>query len=101
MDEKNHSSGGYARSQNGVMLRTLRNRAGRSPSPIWRGAGNMIGTYQSSTRTTAVLAALIFAVGMLSLASARPSEAAFPGTNGKISFTSTRDGDQEIYTMNA
>ena len=59
----------------------------------------MIGTYHSRARTTAVLAALIFAVGMLSLA--RPSEAAFPGTNGKISFTSTRDGDNEIYTMNA
>jgi Tol biopolymer transport system component len=28
-------------------------------------------------------------------------EAAFPGTPGKISFDSTRDGNTEIYTMNA
>src|SRR5215213_8887457 len=29
------------------------------------------------------------------------SEAAFPGTPGKISFDSTRDGNTEIYVMNA
>jgi Tol biopolymer transport system component len=31
----------------------------------------------------------------------RPGLAAFPGTNGKLVFTSTRDGNQEIYAMNA
>jgi Tol biopolymer transport system component len=30
-----------------------------------------------------------------------PGEAAFPGTPGKISFDSTRDGNTEIYVMNA
>jgi Tol biopolymer transport system component len=31
----------------------------------------------------------------------QPAEAAFPGLNGKIAFTSNRDGDPEIYVMNA
>ena len=31
---------------------------------------------------------------------ASPTYAAFPGTNGKIAFTSFRDGNHEIYTMN-
>src|SRR5262245_1755895 len=30
-----------------------------------------------------------------------PSQAAFFGPNGKIAFTSTRDGNTEIYVMNA
>lgn len=34
------------------------------------------------------------------LAAAAPSQAAFPGHNGKIAFTSTRDGDTEIFVMN-
>src|SRR5687768_8813842 len=29
------------------------------------------------------------------------SQAAFPGANGKIAFASDRDGNGEIYTMNA
>jgi Tol biopolymer transport system component len=29
------------------------------------------------------------------------SQAAFPGQNGKIVFVSNRDGNVEIYTMNA
>ena len=32
---------------------------------------------------------------------ARPAEAAFPGANGKIAFASYRDGNSEIYKMNA
>jgi hypothetical protein len=38
------------------------------------------------------------------LISGLPSDeagAAFPGANGKIAFESTRDGDGEIYVMNA
>jgi len=31
----------------------------------------------------------------------KPAEAALPGKNGRIAFTSDRDGDFEIYTMNA
>ena len=34
-------------------------------------------------------------------AAATRAEAAFPGTNGKIAFTSSRDGNLEIYTMNS
>ena len=30
----------------------------------------------------------------------QPAEAAFPGANGKIAFTSNRDGDTEIFVMN-
>ena len=30
-----------------------------------------------------------------------PAESAFPGVNGKIAFMSTRDGNTEIYVMNA
>jgi hypothetical protein len=43
-----------------------------------------------------LLAAAVF----LSVFSTR-GEAAFPGTPGKISFDSTRDGNTEIYVMNA
>ncbi len=32
---------------------------------------------------------------------AAASIAAFPGVNGKIAFTSDRDGDKEIYVMNS
>ena len=35
------------------------------------------------------------------LATPSASLAAFPGTNGKIAFVSTRDGTEQIYTMNA
>lgn len=46
--------------------------------------------------------ALIWAVvvlqGLLTASAARP---AFPGQNGLIAFTSTRDGNSEIYTMNS
>ncbi len=44
------------------------------------------------------------ALAMLLLASAfgdRPAGAAFPGKNGKIAFVSTRDGDEEIYVIEA
>src|SRR5438034_67232 len=34
-------------------------------------------------------------------ASARPASAAFPGTSGRIAFTSDRTGDEEIWVMNA
>jgi hypothetical protein len=30
-----------------------------------------------------------------------PANATFPGANGKLAFTSSRDGNQEIYSMNA
>jgi Tol biopolymer transport system component len=47
-------------------------------------------------------AGVLVAVGMLLImvALVEPAEAAFPGQNGKIVFTSHRDGNPEIYTMN-
>jgi hypothetical protein len=38
---------------------------------------------------------------MLLVVADDPAEAAFPGQNGKIAFESNRDGNFEIYTMNA
>ena len=37
---------------------------------------------------------------ILGTALAAPAQAAFPGANGEIAFTSTRDGDEDIYVMN-
>ena len=52
---------------------------------------------------------LVVALAMLALASAaliafsadRPARAAFPGQNGRIAFDSNRDGDFEIFRINA
>ena len=38
---------------------------------------------------------------MLATLHASPGESAFPGANGKIAFTSHRDGNFEVYAMNA
>jgi Tol biopolymer transport system component len=48
-------------------------------------------------------AALMFALvlALAALGGAQHASAAFPGTNGKIAFTSDRDGNGEIYSMNA
>jgi Tol biopolymer transport system component len=60
-------------------------------------------------RTLAVIAALAVTSSGLLAAQARPAEAAFPGENGKIVFTSDRttgqgvnnpEGDREIFSMN-
>jgi hypothetical protein len=51
----------------------------------------------------ATVAGVLVAVGMLMLimvSLVEPAGAAFPGQNGKIAFTSARDGNSEIYTMN-
>ena len=60
------------------------------------------------TRTThlgalTAAAGVLVAVGMLVLivALVDPAGAAFPGKNGKIVFTTNRDGNYEIYTMNS
>jgi Tol biopolymer transport system component len=54
-------------------------------------------------RPSAVLGGLlVLALSLLLSALFAPSaQSAFPGGNGKIVFASTRDGNQEIYTMNA
>jgi dipeptidyl aminopeptidase/acylaminoacyl peptidase len=49
----------------------------------------------------AVVAGLALAACLLALVvRVEPSQAAFPGQNGKIAFQSGRDGNLEIYTMN-
>jgi len=62
-------------------------------------------TSTETTKTTnhylkalAVLVALAVAMSSL-LEQARPANAAFPGTNGKIALTSNRDGNPEIYSL--
>jgi Tol biopolymer transport system component len=49
-------------------------------------------TARISTVWILVLASLVFAV---------PAQAAFPGANGKIAFTSDRNGTKDVWTMNA
>lgn len=44
---------------------------------------------------------LTLATMAIALFAAPEAKAAFPGTNGKIAFVSTRDGNSEIYSMNA
>jgi Tol biopolymer transport system component len=45
--------------------------------------------------------ALVGAVVAVLALAVSPAQAAFPGQNGKIAFTALRDGNAEIYTMNA
>lgn len=56
---------------------------------------------QDCSRVFALLAAMAVSALAVSLAfSAKPAEATFPGTNGKIVYVSSKDGDLDIYTMN-
>ena len=48
---------------------------------------------------TPAVAMLVAVVALL--VAAAPSQAAFPGNNGKIAFATDRDGDHDIYVMNA
>jgi Tol biopolymer transport system component len=43
----------------------------------------------------------VIATVMMLVVGASPAPAAFPGANGKIAFTSSRDGNHEVYVMNA
>jgi Tol biopolymer transport system component len=53
------------------------------------------------SRRWTVAGLVTVAVLVIALATTlRPSLAAFPGANGKIIFTSDRDGNDEIYVMN-
>jgi Tol biopolymer transport system component len=53
-----------------------------------------------SSRVLIAVAAATLALWLLALNGAGPAEAAFPGSNGKIAFTSNRDvGAGEIYTI--
>ncbi len=44
---------------------------------------------------------MLLASGLALVASMEPARAAFPGGNGKIAFSSHRDGNPEVYAMNA
>ena len=44
---------------------------------------------------------LILSCVAILLVTAAPAQATFPGDNGRIAFSSNRDGNYEIYTMNA
>ena len=70
----------------------------RGHIPSWK-------TTTSTVFTSAVLLTSIFAVTNFSMVSISPAQSAwaetFPGVNGKIAFTSDRDGNSEIYVMNA
>ena len=72
------------------------------PRPSERKVEKMM--IENLNRLRVVLAAaaggVLLAVGMPMVAAVSPAEAAFPGQNGKIAFTSNRDGNLEIYTMN-
>lgn len=49
----------------------------------------------------AILTALVFGFFVVSVTSPSLSQAAFSGINGKIAFQTYRDGNSEIYVMNA
>ncbi len=51
------------------------------------------------TRVLALVVLAAVAVVAALWLGAKPAEAAFPGSNGRIAFDSDRDGDGEIYTM--
>ena len=48
-----------------------------------------------------VLVGAMVGLAIMAVVARGPARAAFPGANGKIAFTSQRDGNHEIYAMNA
>ncbi|KKK93086.1 hypothetical protein LCGC14_2696390, partial [marine sediment metagenome] len=75
---------------------------GRAPSRAC--SSGRTGTDQVAARLPGrLLAAVAVATALLALAlfTTPPSQAAFPGDNGKIAFQTDRDGKDEIYFMNA
>jgi Tol biopolymer transport system component len=59
------------------------------------------GRNRAFTKFGVILGVLSLVLLVASITSPPASQAAFPGTNGKIVFQSTRDGNSEIYVMNA
>ena len=43
----------------------------------------------------------VLAASLIATAGAKPAQASFPGDNGRIVFETNRDGNSEIYSMNA
>jgi TolB protein len=60
-----------------------------------------VGRQTITCKFIGVLSALAFMLLWTSVISAPIGHAAFPGANGKIVFSSERDGNPEIYVMNA
>jgi Tol biopolymer transport system component len=55
----------------------------------------------SHKRAATLFTVVLLVAGLSAIALTAAAQSAFPGTNGKIAFTSNRDGNDEIYTMNA
>ena len=51
------------------------------------------------TKYTRLIISVVAALALL-FAVPSPASGGFPGVNGKIAFTSDRDGNPEIYSMN-
>jgi hypothetical protein len=69
---------------------------------LWR--RRVFDGFKSRSRLLAMVALtvnLVFAVFLLASVSTQPVYASFAGTNGKIVFDTNRDGNWEIYVMNA
>ena len=56
---------------------------------------------KKKSRTIALVLTLFFLIVMIILVDPNTARAAYPGGNGKIAFVSGRDGNNEIYVMNA
>lgn len=59
---------------------------------------SLLAVVETSLRWAVVLLVVALSIAALAAGEAR---AAFPGANGKIVFETNRDGNEEIYTMNA
>jgi Tol biopolymer transport system component len=55
----------------------------------------------ASRPSTAARGLFALALAFGALAAASPAQAAYPGANGKIAFSTSRDGNLEVYTMNS
>jgi Tol biopolymer transport system component len=63
---------------------------------------SVLGLEKVTVLKVVLVVAVLLAACLLALVEmTKPAEAAFPGVNGKIAFVSDRDGNSEIYTMNA
>ena len=70
------------------------------PGALSSGSTAGRGGFIPKVAVTAVRRALVVAA-LCVLAAAPAADAAFPGQNGKIAFATDRDGNGQIYTMNA
>jgi TolB protein len=69
-------------------------------APVVTNRGGRKGESMSISRVIAALPALML-LSVLSASLPAPATAAFPGANGRIVFQTNRDGNAEVYSMNA